>query len=398
MNSILSFIPAMKQKSPREWCGVCPICGQTKEDGFIVVLTAEGRARYFCRKCRDSGDDIQLMQIVHGLTYREACEALGIEPKHTATSFSPARRTHARPRPARPAQTAYVPPKPEPAVLPCNEWMSNAAAFLAECQRGLDCIPAAVVELCLHRGITLDSAAAHGLGWNPCDRYVPRAAWGLPDGKDKDGNPLTKLLLPAGLVIATRRRAGVVGLTVRCLDEDRQTKCRAKYRQISGSANVPFIVGRAGTPILLLESALDAVLAVQEGKGQIAALAFMGSTKPADADTDQFIKQAPLLMAAPDRDDAGEKAWARWSATYPHAHFAPVLHGKDVGEQHAAAHAWPLDYAIPTTNEWLTAVLSALSNDATAYLENAHTSRLSFDSTECDPMDGNKQNKSAKAA
>ena len=84
---ILSFIPAMKQKSPREWCGICPICGQTREDGFIVVLTAEGRARYFCRKCRDSGDDIQLMQKVHGLTYREACEALGIEPKRTTTAY-----------------------------------------------------------------------------------------------------------------------------------------------------------------------------------------------------------------------------------------------------------------------------------------------------------------------
>ena len=375
---ILSFIPAMKQKSPREWCGVCPICGQTREDGFIVILTAEGRARYFCRKCMESGDDIQLMQKVHGLTYREACEALGIEPKRTTTSLLSARRTHARPRPAQPAQIAPVPPKPAPAVLPCKEWMASASTFLDDCQRGLDCIPAAVVELCLHRGLTLDSAAQYGLGWNASDRYVPRAAWGLPDGKDKDGNPLTKLLLPAGLVIATRRCAGVVGLTVRCLEEDRQTKGRAKYRQISGSANVPFVVGRAGLPLILLESALDAVLAVQEGNGQIAAVAFMGSTKPVDADTDQFIKQAPLLLAAPDRDDAGEKAWARWSASYPHAHFAPVLHGKDIGEQHAAAHAWPLDYAIPTTGEWLTAVLSAMAPNM------AHTGPMSHENTQPD--------------
>ena len=313
-----------------------------------------------------------------GLTYPEACAALEIEPKRTATSSFPARRTHARPRPALPVQMAHVPPKPEPVVMPCKEWMSNAAAFLADCQISLDCIPAAVVELCLRRGITLDSAAQYGLGWNVSDKYVPRAAWGLPDGIDKDGNPLTKLLLPAGLVIATRRRAGVVGLTVRCLDEDRQTKGRAKYRQISGSANVPFIVGRAGAPLLLLESALDAVLAVQEGNGQIAALAFMGSTKPADTDTDQFIKQAPLLLAAPDRDDAGEKAWARWSASYPHAHFAPVLHGKDIGEQHAAAHAWPLDYAIPTTGEWLTAVLSATAHNS------AHTGPMSHENTQPD--------------
>lgn len=396
--NILAYFPAgqMKPKGPHEFAGACPLCGGATNDGFIVWPDRPRGGAFLCRKCGASGDGIAFLMQRDGLTYAEACAALGLEPKRT-TGLLSARRTHARPS-AHLAQIAPVPPKHAPAVLPCAEWMSNAAAFLVECQRGLDCIPAAVVEFCFHRGLTLDSAAQYGLGWNVSDKYVPRAVWGLPDGRDKDGNPLTKLLLPAGLVIATRRRAGVVGLTVRCFDEDRQTKGRAKYRQISGSANVPFVAGCAGLPLILLESALDAVLAVQEGKGQIAALAFMGSTKPADADTDQFIKQAPLLLAAPDRDDAGEKAWARWSATYPHAHFAPVLHGKDLTEQHAAAHAWPLDYAMPTTGEWLTAVLSALSNDATACLENAHTSRLSFDSKECDPMCGNKQNKSVRAA
>ncbi len=378
--SILSFLPAecFKAKGPHEYAGPCPLCGGATNDGFIVWPDRPRGGAFLCRKCGASGDGIAFLMQRDGLTYPEACAALGIEPKRIAKGLFPARRTHARPRPVQPAQMAHVPPKPEPAVLPCPEWMASAAAFLAECQRDLDCVPAAVVEICLHRGITLDSAAAHGLGWNTCDRYVPRAAWGLPDGKDKDGNPLTKLLLPAGLVIATLRRAGVVGLTVRCLDEDRHAKGRAKYRQISGSANVPCVVGRAGVPLLLLESALDAVLAVQESRGQIAALAFMGSTKPADADTDQFIRQAPLLMAAPDRDDAGAKAWARWSATYPHAHFAPVLHGKDVGEQHAAAHVWPLDYNIPTTGEWLVAVLSAIPRNL------AHTGPLSHENTHHD--------------
>lgn len=375
MNSVLSFIPAMKQKSPREWCGVCPICGQTKEDGFIVILTAEGRARYFCRKCRDSGDDIQLMQKVHGLTYREACEALGIEPKHTTTSLLSARRTHARPRPAHPVQMAYVPPKPEPAVMPCAEWMTNAAAFLIECQRDLETNPEALLAIC-GRYLTPYTALDCGIGWNPADRYILRESWGLPVVELADGGKRDKLLLPRGLVIATRQKAGTVALTVRCADD--RPESRPKYWQVQGSSNVPFIAGHAGLPVVLVESALDAALVWQESFGKLAALAFMGSTKPADADTDQFIKQAPLLLAAPDRDDAGEKAWARWSASYPHAHFAPVLHGKDIGEQHAAAHAWPLDYAIPTTGEWLTAVLSATAHNS------AHTGPMSHENTQPD--------------
>ena len=366
--NILDFLPAMKQKSPREWCGICPICGQTREDGFIVILTAKGRARYFCRKCMESGDDIQLMQKVHGLTYREACEALGIEPKRTTTSSFPARRVHARPRPVYLAQVAPVPPAP--AELPGKEWMSNAAAFVDSCQRDLETSPEALIAVC-GRFLTPYTAVQCGIGWNPADRYVLRESWGLPIVELADGGKRDKLLLPRGLVIATRREAGTVALTVRCPND--RPDSRPKYWQVKGSSNVPFIAGHAGLPVVLVESALDAALVWQESFGKLAAVAFMGSTKPADADTHNFIQSAPILLAAPDSDNAGEKAWARWSATYPHAHFAPVLHGKDIGEQHAAAHAWPLDYSIPTTGEWLTAVLSAIPTKM------AHTGPMSHE-------------------
>ena len=198
--NILDFLPAMRPKGPHEYAGPCPLCGGATNDGFIVWPDRPRGGAFLCRKCGASGDGIAFLMQRDGLSYAEACAALGIEPKRTTTSLLSARRTHARTHPAQPAQIAPVPPKSEPVTLPCAEWMANAAAFLAGCQSRLDCIPAAVVELCLHRGITLDSAAQYGLGWNVSDKYVPRAAWGLPDGKDKDGNPLTKLLLPAGLV------------------------------------------------------------------------------------------------------------------------------------------------------------------------------------------------------
>ncbi|NCB31778.1 MAG: hypothetical protein EOM66_10270, partial [Clostridia bacterium] len=152
----------MKPKGPHEYAGPCPLCGGATNDGFIVWPDRPRGGAFLCRKCGASGDGIAFLMQRDGLTYREACEALGIEPKRTATSSFPARRVHARPRPVHPAQMAPVPPAP--AVLPCKEWMASASTFLDDCQRGLDCIPAAVVELCLHRGLTLDSAAAHGLG------------------------------------------------------------------------------------------------------------------------------------------------------------------------------------------------------------------------------------------
>ena len=355
--NILAYFPAgqMKPKGPHEFAGPCPLCGGATNDGFIVWPDRPRGGAFLCRKCGASGDGIAFLMQRDGLTYREACEALGIEPKRTATSSFPARHTHARPRPAHPAQVAPVPPAP--AVLPCKEWMASAAAFVDSCQRDLETSPEALIAVC-GRFLTPYTAVQCGIGWNPADRYVLRESWGLPVIEMADGGKRDKLLLPRGLVIATRREAGTVAITIRSPSD--RPESRPKYWQAKGSSNMPFIAGHAGLPVVLVESALDAALLWQESFGKLAAVAFMGSTKPADADTDQFIKQAPLLLAAPDRDDAGEKAWARWSATYPQAHFAPVLHGKDIGEQHAAALAWPLDYSIPTTGEWITAVLSAI--------------------------------------
>ena len=375
MNSILSFIPAMKQKSPREWCGVCPICGQTKEDGFIVILTAEGRARYFCRKCRDSGDDIQLMQKVHGLTYREACEALGVEPKPTTTSLLSARRTHARPRPAHPVQIAPVPPKPEPAVMPCKEWMTNAAAFVDSCQRDLETSPEALLAVC-GRFLTPYTAVQCGIGWNPADRYVLRESWGLPVIEMADGGKRDKLLLPRGLVIATRREAGTVALTVRCADD--RPESRPKYWQVQGSSNVPFIAGRAGLPLLLVESALDAALVWQESFGKLAAVALMGNMKGLDTDTHAFIQAAPLLLACPDNDEGGQVAWQRWSAAYPQAILTPAVGAKDLGDMHRAALTWPINPDIPSVMEWAEVVLSTIPHNS------AHTSPMSHENTQPD--------------
>ena len=375
MNSILSFIPAMKQKSPREWCGVCPICGQTKEDGFIVILTAEGRARYFCRKCMESGDDIQLMQKVHGLSYREACEALGIEPKRTTTSLLSARRTHARPRPAHPVQIAPVPPKPEPAVMPCKEWMTNAAAFVDSCQSDLETSPEALLAVC-GRFLTPYTAVQCGIGWNPADRYILRESWGLPIVELADGGKRDKLILPRGLLIATRRKAGTVALTVRCADD--RPESRPKYWQVQGSSNMPFIAGRAGLPLLLVESALDAALVWQESFGKLAAVALMGNMKGLDTDTHAFIQAAPLLLACPDNDEGGQVAWQRWSAAYPQAILTPAVGAKDLGDMHRAALTWPINPDIPSVMEWAEVVLSTIPHNS------AHTGPMSHENTQPD--------------
>ena len=363
MNSILTFLTsAMKPKGPHEFAGPCPQCGG--EDRFIVWPDRPRGGAYLCRGCGSQGDGIQFMREFMGMSYPEACAALGLEQKHTTTSLLSARRTHARPPPAHPAQVAYVPPKPEPAVMPCKEWMGNAAAFLAECQRDIETNPEALLAIC-GRCLTTHTAQDCGIGWNPADRYILRESWGLPIVELAGGGMRDKLLLPRGLVIATRRKAGTVALTVRCADD--RPESRPKYWQVQGSSNVPFIAGRAGLPLLLVESALDAVLVWQESFGKLAAVALMGNMKGLDSDTHAFIQAAPLLLACPDNDEGGQVAWQRWSAAYPQAILTPAVGAKDLGDMHRAALTWPINPDIPSVMEWVPGVLAFASRNSTTY-------------------------------
>ena len=363
--NILAFVPAefFKAKSPHEYAGPCPLCGGATKDGFIVWPDRPHGGAFLCRKCGANGDGIAFLMKRDGLSYRAACEALSLEPKRgTASAFTPSRHTtHNAAQLTHGVKIPPVPSTPEPAVLPCAEWMNSAAAFLVKFQRGLETTPKTLLAICW-RFLTPSTAVECGIGWNPCDRYVSRAAWGLADEQGKDGKPRTKLLLPAGLVIATRRRAGVVALTVRCPND--RPESRPKYWQVKGSSNVPFIAGRAGLPLLLVESALDAALVWQESFGKLAAVALMGNLKGLDTDTHAFIQAAPLLLAAPDNDEGGQVAWQRWSAAYPQAILVPAVGAKDLGDMHRAALTWPINSNIPTVMEWAFSVQAFASHNA----------------------------------
>jgi hypothetical protein len=171
------------------------------------------------------------------------------------------------------------------------------------------------------RGIRLNNAAAFGVYWNPADRFEPPSLWGLKRAK--------KLYIPKGILIALLRyRWGpwcesptVAALLVR--------------RAVTGPNGerlqwVPFrdddstlpktrtmLLGEAGLPVVVTESALDAALVYQEAQARVAVVSTCGATYPLDADAAAVMREAPALWAWADADEAGAQAFRRWRGAFP---------------------------------------------------------------------------------
>lgn len=313
-----SLSPAgeIKSKGNGEYCGPCPSCGG--RDRFLLWPEHKSGAaggRFLCRGCGAQGDAVEFLRVFQNLTYREACEALRLEPrravchaagKGTARGWSP-----------------------EPERLPAAEWMERAAHFVATCTGGIEAGPG--LETLQGRGLSPETARALGIGWNSADRYDRRADWGL----DEEANPETgrprKVWLPRGLVLPIRRKAGVTALLIRRADWKPKDDL-PKYWQVKGSGNGCYVIGKPGLPVVLVESVLDAVLIWQEARDLVAAVALTGSTKKPDAQTTDFLRNSPGILWALDFDEAGRKASAWWREHFPGMRTWPCAAGKDPGE------------------------------------------------------------------
>lgn len=325
--NISSLLPGLKKITSKEWAGPCPVCGG--KDRFRVWPDEKkaGGYRWLCRGCNKHGDGIDLYQWQTGKGYIEACKYFNIEPAKLDAWQGKKNISHALYEPFNQVSIKY----------PGLKWREQAQRFLRDCQINFnigwdgDACPGieAVKAIVFNRKIWLRTCLQCGIGYNDTERYVQRSAWGLvPEDK--------KLRLPKGIVIAIRRKeAGIVNLTIRRNNIDIEKDKGPKYWQVAGGAyGLPYVCGKLGLPVVLVESALDAALVWQFGYGEIASVALMGATKEIDQKTKDFIRQAPIQIIAYDKDQAGREAVKRLKNIFPLAREIPPIDGKDLGEMH----------------------------------------------------------------
>jgi hypothetical protein len=175
-------------------------------------------------------------------------------------------------------------------------------------------------------GLSVETIALAGLGWNPGDDYQARSKWDLPE-ETKENGRLKRLWLPGGLVIPCFDEGHVVRIRVRRADPGDGPR----YILIPGSIVRPMTFNLDRNVIAIVESELDGVL-VNQAAGDIIGVIALGSVsmRP-DQVAHDALKRADRILVCLDSDAPGAKESNRfWPDTYGEKALRwPVPIGKD---------------------------------------------------------------------
>ncbi len=249
--NIFSRYTRLTRKTRRdggEFCGMCPFC-QQGTDRFLCWPYRE-RPGYLCRVCNQSGDVIHYIMEMESLSFRAACDELGID----LDEWQNGKFSHA----------SY---KPRTPTIPSETWQKRAIEFAKRCKDILwqPEYSQAMAYLTEQRCLTSETIDRFGLGYNPQpDHMEPGALWGLEES----------VFVPQGFVIPWQFEGNLWRLKIR-----RPKGSRSKYHDLEGSFEGLYLadgLNKAGD-ILIVESEFDALCVAQEAGALITPLATGGT-------------------------------------------------------------------------------------------------------------------------
>ena len=327
-----------------EWHSSCPICGDggkgAASDRFHIWPAQNGgKGSWWCRVENKGGDRIALVMAMDGLSYKEACAALGVNmPEAPSVPIKPRSPGRHRPSPDRPASTYQE---------PADKWREHAEKFAAWAHEQLVEHHPDQMRYLAGRGIDPSTVLRWGLGWNPGkdgkDLFRAREAWGLAT-VEKDGKK-KKLWIPRGLVIPYRRDGVLQRIRIRRPKEHLRSEKDPRYYMLPGSSGMPWLIGEKRRAYIVIETELDGLLVDQQACDLVGVLSLGAASNMPDDYCHQHLSEALVILNALDFDQAGGKAWPKWQAAYPQAERWPVPVGKDPGDACRAGvdiRAWVL--------------------------------------------------------
>lgn len=341
------LLTAIQPSSPgHRFTAACPFHSEKTPGGAFWYDPETDSAH--CYSCDTHGDLIDIF-----------CAANGFEEgapegfKEFVKRFAPSRfeRSLSSRDKAEPQKNRSWTPRRTEASPPL--WREKAAAFVSACNKALLEHPE---ELAMLRrwGISPDTAARVGLGWNYKKRFYPYSKWGLPYAENQNGRERC-ICAPEGLVVPCYQRDEhgkrlLKRIKIRCSNEEDVERSRRRYMALEGGEPCYGIWGLPHWKIwVVVETERDAVLVWQElHRFEIGAMGTGSATNAPDSYAHALLFKADCIVNALDNDHAGhDKSW-KWNqdgrfswAEYPHAvrWLVPSVIGKDVGDLPAAGIA-----------------------------------------------------------
>jgi DNA primase len=259
------------------------------------------------------------------MTYREACDYLGREP-----------RLSLLPGGGSPDRTAW---EPRTCASPGDLWQRQARKLVDDAVYELFSPRGKVVHRFLReeRGLNEDTIKTFSLGWLPADRWDAAPAWGLTEIL-KDNGVAKKMWFPTGLTIPH-----IVGGQVRRV-RIRRPEGEPRYYILRGSSTQSMLIGGHHQVTVLVESELDGMILSQEAGDLVGLVALGNAQARPDQEAADLLKRSRLILVALDADPAGAReAWRWWMNHYSQARRWPPIQGKDPGEMFSAGvklRAW----------------------------------------------------------
>lgn len=258
---------------------ICPLCGNGTGSTGDGITVKTGTTHLKCFKCGFGGDLIDLYQQEHGATMPEAfaalCERFNIVvDDHTA---------------------APVKTQPAPTSAPTTggaEAQADYKAYFMEC--GERITDRAALDYLSFRGISVETAAQYGVGFDP--------AWRSPQAVKNGRNPPTS----PRLIIPTSGSSYLARDTRRELTD--QEKRFAKMKEGAVQLFNPVALTRAAenAPVFIVEGEIDALSIIEAG-GEAVATGSTSNTHKLLEYIEEHGTKATLLLC-PDNDEAGQRA------------------------------------------------------------------------------------------
>lgn len=352
MNKLLELYQSRYGNAVRKqgdgYNGPCPLCGGEpgKSDRFMVwdykrdnlsKICTENAVWgvYNCRRCGATGDTLNYLINIDGLTFKEALAELGITPH-----FSKYRKARTAPKFC--DKTAYTPKERE---IPAGKWQSFAVQLQEKAMENMQHSKEAKKYLNA-RGISDEMIEEYRLGYLPGENskqgiFRMRSSLGL-EPKEKDGKTSNRIFIPRGITIPTYWENELVSLRIRRPKADilptPSGYTPPKYMELEGSSGMPFILLPEPCSDLsvyvIVEAELDAILIHAAMKKKVGVVAVRSNRNKPCSVSHELLKKSPRILFAMDYEEsnAGIAAIDFWEDTYPQLKRWPTPEGKDPGE------------------------------------------------------------------